>query len=180
MSLLESFLPSIAGKTRDWIVAQRAANVGDARPLTNDERSRFSDYFGAEALSAARIKHIERIENPPFFASVVQQAAFFGIHIQFDFGSAAGITFEDCILVKDVGPPIDLLFHEMVHVEQYRQLGAEKFALAYVQGMVTAKFIYEQIPLEAVAFEMTARFTSGKTFSVTDELSSWLRAKAYL
>jgi hypothetical protein len=80
------------------------------------------------------------------------------------------MTLGECILIADPHPAVELLFHELVHVEQYRILGMKEFARAYVQGVVDSNFVYENIPLEATAFELTARFTDGESFSVHDEL----------
>jgi hypothetical protein len=68
----------------------------------------------------------------------------------------------------------------MVHVEQYRILGMKEFARAYVQGIVDSDFIYEKIPLEAIAFGMTVRFTAGEALSVSAELPGWLQEQGYL
>ena len=43
---------------------------------------------------------------------------------------------------------IGLLFHELVHIVQYHQLGIPSFARHYVQGLLTHR-AYEKIPLEA-------------------------------
>lgn len=180
MSLLQSFLPSITRKVQTWIEEQRETHIGGARALTGAERESLAAYLADGALTAARVKAVERIENPPFLQGLLKQAAFFGIRVQFDFNGVSGITFVDCILVKekDVGP--NLLFHEMVHVEQYRQLGTDGFVRAYVRGMVDGGMVYERIPLEAIANEMTARFAAGQKFSVAEELATWLRGRGYL
>jgi hypothetical protein len=68
----------------------------------------------------------------------------------------------------------------MVHVEQYRILGMREFAQAYVQGIVDSDFIYEKIPLEAIAFWMTSRFTAREGVNVSAELPGWLRERGYL
>jgi len=43
-----------------------------------------------------------------------------------------------------------LLFHELVHVEQHRQLGIPRFADLYVRGFLSGGS-YEAIPLEVNA-----------------------------
>jgi hypothetical protein len=53
------------------------------------------------------------------------------------------------------------------------------FARAYVQGIIDSNFTYEKIPLEAIAFEMSARFKAGKSFSVNEELPAWLEKQNY-
>jgi hypothetical protein len=45
---------------------------------------------------------------------------------------------------------------------------------------VDSDFIYEKIPLEAIAFAMTARFTVGEAVNVSSELPGWLREQGYL
>lgn len=148
--------------------------------MTDAERESLAAHFVDGALVAARVKTVEKIENPPFLEGLLKQAAFFGIRVQFDFNRVSGMTFVDCILVKqkDVSP--NLLFHEMVHVEQYRQLGTEGFVRAYVRGMVDGGMVYERIPLEAIANEMTSRFVAGEKFSVAEDLATWLRGRGYL
>jgi len=176
---LQNFVPIIASKTHDWIVQQRAAHLPLARPLLDSERLALSGHFSKETLALARVASVERITNPPFLNTVVEQLSSFGKRVDFDFSNAAGITFGECLLISGCELPSDLLFHEMVHVEQYKLLGIQQFARAYVRGIIDSNFIYERIPLEAIAFEMTARFSGGEAFSVTSELPGWLRKMGY-
>ena len=179
MGLLQSFVPVVAGKVHDWIEWQRAEHLPVARPLTDRERTTLRAHFAEETLAQARVARVERVPSPPFFGGILKQLEFIGKRVHFNF-SAAGITFGECVLVVDRGVPIDLLFHEMIHVEQYRILGMKEFARAYVQGIVDSDFIYEKIPLEAIAFGMTARFTAGEAVSVSAALPGWLREQGYL
>jgi hypothetical protein len=68
-----------------------------------------------------------------------------------------------------------LLFHELVHVEQYRQLGVPRFAELYVSGFLSSGS-YEAIPLEVNAYALGARYEndSAQHFSVADEVSTWI------
>jgi len=59
-------------------------------------------------------------------------------------------------------------------------LGMKEFAQAYVQGIVDSDFMYDQIPLEAIAFASTARFKAGEAINVSAELPGWLREQGYL
>jgi hypothetical protein len=179
VSFLLSFVPVVAGKTQDWIESQRAEYLARARPLTPAECDALGSHFSEESLSSARIAAVDRIPSPPFFAGLLRQLEFIGKRVHFDFSAASGITFGECILVARPVPPIELLFHEMVHSEQYRILGMKAFARAYVQGIIDSNFIYEKIPLEAIAYEMSARFSAGKSFSVSDELRVWLQRQNY-
>jgi hypothetical protein len=165
MGALESLVPVIAFQAQDWIEQQRAMYLHQARSLTDFERSALAGHFSAEILTRVRVAFVERISNPPFLATLLQQLSLFGKQVQFDFSNSAGITFGECILIPGEALPVDLLFHEMVHVEQYGFLGISDFARAYVQGIMNSDFIYERIPLEIIAFEMSDRFISGEAFS---------------
>jgi hypothetical protein len=180
VGLPQSFVPVVAGKVHGWIESQRAEHLAGARPLTDRERMALSAHFAEETLAQARVAQVERVPSPAFFGGVLKQLEFIGKRVHFNFSAAAGITFGECVLIVDPGVPVNLLFHEMVHVEQYRILGMEEFARAYVQGIVDSDFIYEKIPLEAIAFGMTARFTAGEAVMVSAELPGWLREQGYL
>jgi hypothetical protein len=53
-----------------------------------------------------------------------------------DQSTMGAITFSDVVVSHE--PFSDgLLFHELVHVEQYRQLGISRFSERYVQGFLT-------------------------------------------
>jgi len=64
-----------------------------------------------------------------------------------------------------------LLFHELAHVEQYRQLGIPRFSELYVRGFLSGGS-YEAIPLEVNAYTLEGRFeqNSARQFSVADEV----------
>jgi len=179
MDFLQPIVPVIASKTQDWINQQRALHLPQARPLLDSERTALARHFSDELLTLARVAFVDKIPNPPFLASVVSQLSLLGKQVHFDFSNAAGITFGECILIAGKELPSDLLFHEMVHVEQYRHLGIPGFSRAYVQGIFDSDFVYERIPLESIAFEMSARFTSGEAFFVTSELPAWLNQMGY-
>jgi AraC-like DNA-binding protein len=179
VGLLQSLVPVVAGKVHGWIEAQRAEHLPEARPLTERERMALSAHFAEETLAQARVDVVERVPSPPFLGDLLKQLGFIGKRVHFNFSAAAGITFGECVLIVNPEARIDLLFHEMVHVEQYRMLGMKEFARAYVQGTVDSNFIYEKNPLEAIAFGMTARFTAGESVKVSAELPGWLREQGY-
>ncbi|HWR16424.1 MAG TPA: hypothetical protein VN577_16495 [Terriglobales bacterium] len=85
------------------------------------------------------------------------------------------ITFSD-VIVSHESFTKSLLFHELVHVEQYRQLGIPRFAELYVRGFLDGGG-YDGIPLEVNAYSLGARFEANpqQGFSVTDEVSAWIR-----
>lgn len=96
---------------------------------------------------------------------------------------ASGLSFPDPRLVAAIAldrlvaarvPLSDgVLFHELVHVAQFRLLGVREFSRLYVRGFL-ASGSYEGIPLERCAYELEARFELGESeFSVEEELKAW-------
>jgi hypothetical protein len=73
-----------------------------------------------------------------------------------------------------------LLFHELVHVEQYRQLGIPRFWELYVRGFLSGGGC-EGIPLEVGAYELGRRFETGprQRFSVAEEVARWVREEGF-
>jgi hypothetical protein len=68
------------------------------------------------------------------------------------------------------------LFHELVHVEQYHQLGIRRFSELYVRGFL-ASGSYEGIPLEVNAYALRRHFEGNprQQFSVADEVARRVR-----
>jgi hypothetical protein len=86
----------------------------------------------------------------------------------------AAITFSDTVVAH--GPfTNELLFHELVHVEQYRQLGVNDFSSLYVRGFLSGGG-YDGIPLERNAYMLGARYEKNpaRRFAVTDEVGGWI------
>ena len=82
----------------------------------------------------------------------------------------AGVTLDDVIALCEP-PGRSLLFHEMVHVTQYRLLGINGFSSLYVRGFL-ATGSYDAIPLERCAFDLEYRYlTSQRSFSVDEEIA---------
>ena len=96
----------------------------------------------------------------------------------------SAITFVDTILLATTySMPADdqvpLLFHELVHVVQYTELGVDEFVKRYVRGWASNGFQYSAIPLEIQAYQLEARFRSGvAAFSVSDEVKRQLTEAA--
>src|SRR2546425_2156190 len=67
------------------------------------------------------------------------------------------------------------LFHELVHMEQYRQLGVQRFSELYVRGFLNGGSC-EAIPSEVNAYALGGRFEQNPAnrFSVTDEVGGWI------
>jgi len=92
-----------------------------------------------------------------------------------DFAMMNAVTFSDVVVSRERFTH-GLLFHELVHVEQYRQLGIERFAGLYLRGFLSGGG-YDGIPLEKNAYQLGDRFESNPNtlFSVHDEVAAWIR-----
>jgi hypothetical protein len=179
LSDLQAFLGGLPAQVRSWILEQRKLHLPAARRLTQAESSSLSSYFEASTLSLALIAVVSHLENPPFRDEALALLAQNGMELDFDLSDMAGITLVDCILVRQDARQPGLLFHEMVHVAQYQALGVERFSELYVAGLARAGFVYERNPFEEIAYDLEARFLSGRSFRVPDALADWMRANHF-
>jgi hypothetical protein len=179
VSIIEALLPSATQKTAAWLTELRDKHLPSARALTAQEREDFLQYYDPELLDAVRVKEVAEMEKPAFYDTLRSKLAFVGMRVHFDFANVAGLTADTCILVRQGQLTTSLLFHEMVHVEQYRQLGMERFARAYLLGLVESGFVYEQAPFEAIAFELEQRYCIGEKFFVRTAVEALISEKSY-
>jgi hypothetical protein len=132
-----------------------------------------SGFFTTQTLDAARLLELDgaRLENPPFRWMLVGMG-FSGLR---DLSQITAITFHD-VIVSHVPFSSGLLFHELVHVEQYRQLGIPRFSELYVRGFLSGGG-YDGIPLEVNAYSLGRRFEADpqRQFSVADAVARWVR-----
>lgn len=128
-------------------------------------------YFHDTDLKAARV--VERTPLPLIGLSLWRTAH--RLKLAPSPQSVEAITFGHVIATR---APMDrsLLFHELVHVVQYRLLGVTGFAHRYM-GDFLRTGSYIEIALEACAFELEARFTMGDKFDVESEVRRWLDRK---
>jgi len=129
-------------------------------------------FFSPQLLEGTRLLVLqrERVANPDFYP-MLRSLGFNNLPDQ---STMAAITFSD-VVVSHVPFTDGLLFHELVHVEQYRQLGVPRFSDLYVRGFLNGGS-YEAIPLEVNAYTLGARFEQNpaRQFGVADEVHSWL------
>ena len=155
-----------------YILAQRETWHPRAVPLSVSQREAMAPFFSRELLESIRLLVLdgERIANPSFYPAL--RAAGFG-NLP-DHSMAEAITFADCV-VAHVPFTEPLLFHELVHAEQYRQLGIPRFAELYLRGFLSGGG-YDGIPLERNAYALGDRYEKDPTraFSVADEVALWV------
>jgi len=73
---------------------------------------------------------------------------------------------------------LPLVFHELVHVVQFDELGPERFLARYLDEWVAAGFRYERIGLELDACALQRRFESAPSepFDAREETRRLLSA----
>ena len=175
---LESLLKFLESQGRRWVTRVRRLHRASARTLTPIEKNAVSPFFDPTLLETVRITSVAGIENPDFYSFLLQQS----VAIPLDFTQMSAITFVDTILVSELHPvqpgaEIALLFHELVHVVQYSELGVDEFVRRYIRGWASNGFEYVKIPLERSAYELQSRFSSGgPAFSVVAEVRRHLKA----
>jgi hypothetical protein len=137
-----------------------------ADPLPNCWKKRLRPYFEDADLDRARIIIADPlpISAPPFVGMVRKLGFRFP-----DVKLVSGITFDTVIALRE-RPDANALFHELVHLVQYRALGVHEFARQYVRGFL-GTHSYDEIPLERCAYNLEARFMMcNEVFNVGEEV----------
>ncbi len=151
-----------------WVLHRRARYRRAARPLTPRERLELAPWFESSLLDLVRVAPIERIDNPAFLRALGR----LGIQPPLDLRTMWGMAFIDTIVLargsEQRGPAV--LFHEMVHIAQYRARGTTRFLRGYLLGWLHSGRDYWSIPDEIEAYTLTRRFSRGERFSVEREI----------
>jgi hypothetical protein len=164
-------IAQVSGLVSQYITTQRGKYGPRAVPLSAQQRAPLEPFFAREVLDMVRVLVLrgERVSNPEFYP-MLRGLGFKNLPDQSAMGA---ITFCDVVVSHE--PFWDgLLFHELVHVEQYRQLGIPRFSELYVRGFLNGGS-YEAIPLEVNAYTLGGRFEANprQRFSVADEVRQW-------
>jgi hypothetical protein len=162
-------LGQLSAEVARYIKSQRDKYRPAGLPLSSEQRNAMFGYFSSDLLFSVRWLSLisELVETPTFFVmglDLVDPSAF---------TMMAAITFSD-VIVANVPLWNDILFHELVHCEQYRQLGIERFAEIYAKGYVESG--YHGVPLEEHAYMLGTRFELNRNepFSVEQEVATWI------
>ena len=163
--LIRPAVPVIAWMTERYISHHRARLLPDSKPIDPTVLSLLEGFFSPDLLEQTRVIRAT-IPNPKFYPL----AKIMGIDGVLEMSSIGAITLQDLVAYPD-GLDRSTLFHELVHVAQYRVLGLRRFAALYVRGFLDGGG-YEGIPLERQAFELEDRFSRNPTsvFPVEDDV----------
>ena len=163
----------VSRSVAEYISSHRDHFLNRSTRISGAQKVAIGGFFRADLLETTQIVVLEkeRIRNPDFYG-MLQGLGFSNLP---DFARMAAVTFKDLVVSHE--PFSDgLLFHEFVHVEQYRQLGVPRFAELYVRGFLNGGG-YDGIPLEINAYDLGSRFEESpeRAFSVEAEVASWIR-----
>jgi hypothetical protein len=164
-------IAEVSNLVAGYILAQREKYAPRAVPLSAPHRAPLKPFFSEEVFNSTRVLVLEgeRVPNPEFYP-MLRNLGFSNLPDQSTMGA---ITFSD-VVVSHVPFSNGLLFHELVHVEQYRQLGIPRFSELYVRGFLNGGS-YEAIPLEVNAYTLGGSFEQNpaRQFLVADEVTKW-------
>ena len=165
-------IAQVSGLVAAYISSQRDAYAPRAVRLSAQQKVEFEPFFSREVLDSTRVLVLqgERVPNPSFYPML----RGWGFKNLPDQSTMTAIRFCD-VVVSHEPFTNGLLFHELVHVEQYRQLGIPRFSEYYVRGFLNGGS-YETIPLEVNAYSLEDRFRGipRRGFSVQAEVAKWL------
>src|ERR1017187_3709322 len=165
-------IAQVSGLVSQYISTQREKYAPRAIPLSAQPKAAMNGFFSPQLLEGTRLLVLqgERVANPDFYP-MLRSLGFNRLPDQSGMGA---ITFND-VVVSHEAFSNGLLFHELVHVEQYRQLGIPRFSELYVSGFLSGGS-YEAIPLEVNAYTLGGRFEKNpaQQFSVAEEVRRWV------
>ena len=161
LPLVRAAAPLCAWPVVRYIEASRNRLFPSGTPLSAAQAAELAGYFEAPDLERVRLVDLNRavLPSPPLAATARR----------------IGFAVPDPALVEARAPlSPSLLFHEMVHVAQFRMLGVTGFSRLYVHGFLATRS-YRDIPLERIAFDLEERYLQGMlTTSVETELERWM------
>ena len=150
-----------------WIAATLSDHSTAARPVASLGFTRLPGYFSSRTLASAKVVVVARPPQLPLSQMGLSQFA------AFEQTQPAGITYLDTFFVRrEYAASESLHFHEMIHVVQWKLLGAERFVAAYADGL--DRFGYRDSPLEVMAYDAEDRFVSGDKFDAETLVSDAL------
>lgn len=116
----------------------------------------FKGFYSQKFLSSSYFVIVESLPTPDF-----QQLREAGLGDFID-GDYDGITYKDTYyLLPHAADKVNIHFHELVHVIQWRALTAKGFIQRYISEMQTYGY-GRQAPLEGMAYDLEDHFKDGR------------------
>jgi len=139
-----------------WIDGVNEAHKSDRRPCSVLQHQ-FEGYYRPELLRSSYFVIVNTLPMPKM--PELREAGLGDFVDNED--QLGGITYKDTYyLVPDAARDVGIHFHELVHVIQWRTLGAQNFIQRYMEEI--QRFGYsEKAPLEGMAYGLQRMFEKG-------------------
>ncbi len=149
----------------NWIDQTNQNHSNEKQPCSIFEE-KFDGFYTKKFLENSYFVLVDEIPKPDF--QELRDAGF----SNFIDMPAIGITYKDTYYInKDYELGLRLHFHELVHVAQWKILGAGNFIQRYMNEIVT--YGYDDSPLEIMAYGLDEHFTNnGSTLDVPSHVSN--------
>ncbi len=160
-------LPALA-----WVRSRRRQYRAVGRSLGPDEHAALAPYFAADLLARVRVAEVNRIEDS-FLVRWLRVAGWSRVPGSLEW--VFGMAFVDVVALRAAAAHreqrrMPLLFHELVHIAQYRRRGTYAFLFRYLRGWLVNGRVYMNIPMEQEAYALQDRFTRAEVFVVDEVL----------
>jgi hypothetical protein len=152
----DAMYPLIMG----WIQQTLATHASKARMVESLGFQRLPQYFSPELLAYAKVVYVDVVPVPPLSQLGLNRFS------DFENMNAGGISYLDTFFIRQEAQRDESLhFHELVHVIQWKLLGAKAFVAGYADGL--ERFGYRNSPLEVIAYDAQTTFEkSSQPFDV--------------
>jgi hypothetical protein len=173
----ESRVAEMIAEIAAYLRKERSLYFPASQPLASTSKTALQHYFPKTLLDTVKTVTLEgaRIPPPPFYAEALALSSG-----RFpDFVHLASVTYVDVVVFNDAIAP-RTLFHGLIHAQQMAFLELDKYVSFYLRGFLETRS-WINIPLEAQAFQLEARFsmTPPEVFSVEEEVKCWSSERRY-
>ena len=168
-------LEQLVTQTVSWMQEQRERFLACSQALDEEQKRKLQPFFSDQILNRLRVvdasKTGQKIPYPPFYEHV--RAG--GARVVPDAAHMTAIPFMD-VAVFNRQPTLRTLFHTLVHIVQFQEVGIGKFVRGYFETL-NETGLWMIVPFEEQAYQLDARYTrnANDMFSVEDEVRDWAR-----
>lgn len=174
-----SLVPFAVPLVQIWVRSQRRRYLRkpQARSLSIQETKAFLPFFTQELLQDVRIVEVPAISEPPLYWLLAKLR----VEVPLTISDIDGVTFNETVVIRrrrrTDSDWHSLLFHELVHVVQYRLLGTNLFD-RYLRELARARMNYDENLFERQAYRLQSRFECEPecSFTVEAEVARELKA----
>ncbi len=154
-----------------WIEPALATYAQRVQPVAAARFARLPHYYPDDLLNRIGRVTVAKCPVPPLAQGPFPQLA------EIENWDLKGVPWQDTIFIRnDLADWEPVHFHEILHVVQWRYLGARRYLTAWAVGTITKG--YRANPLEEMAFRHQARFETDQTpydvvTAVKTEIDTW-------